>query len=259
MPADSGYPAYLGARLASFYERAGRVACRGLPDREGSVTVVGAVSPPGGDFSDPVTAATLSIVQVFWGLDKKLAQRKHFPSLNWNISYSKYLKSLENYYSKTIENNVDVPEDFMGLVGSFRQILQTENDLSEIIQLVGKDSLSEDQKLTVEVAKLIKEDFLQQNGFSAHDRFCPRLKTYWMLKNLVTFFDLGMKAIANSDAEHRVSWSLIRTTLDKEYVALTQMKFLVPPADPKDYKAVIEQPMVALNDQIARSYQELEA
>ncbi len=100
MPADAGYPAYLAARLASFYERAGRVKCIGNPAREGSVTIVGAVSPPGGDFADPVTAATLSIVQVFWGLDKKLAQRKHFPSVNWLISYSKYMRALDDFYEK---------------------------------------------------------------------------------------------------------------------------------------------------------------
>jgi V-type H+-transporting ATPase subunit A len=99
MPADSGYPAYLGAKLAQFYERAGRVKCLGSPDREGSVSIVGAVSPPGGDFSDPVTSATLSIVQVFWGLDKKLAQRKHFPSVNWSISYSNYDRVLEEYFN----------------------------------------------------------------------------------------------------------------------------------------------------------------
>lgn len=258
MPADSGYPAYLGARLASFYERAGRVSCKGLPDREGSVTVVGAVSPPGGDFSDPVTAATLSIVQVFWGLDKKLAQRKHFPSVNWLISYSKYLKVLESFYSNPTANESDVPEDFMNLIGAVRQILQTENDLSEIIQLVGKDSLSEDQKLTVELAKLIKEDFLQQNGFSDHDRFCPRIKTYWMLKNFVSFYDLGMKAIANSDIEHRVTYNLIKTELEKEYVALTKMKFIVPPKNPSDYGSVIIQHLSALHDQIAKSYSDLE-
>jgi V-type H+-transporting ATPase subunit A len=256
MPADSGYPAYLGARLASFYERAGRVSCKGLPDREGTVTIVGAVSPPGGDFSDPVTAATLSIVQVFWGLDKKLAQRKHFPSVNWLTSYSKYMKVLEAFYAV---KGGGIPEDFTSLIVAVRQILQAESDLSEIIQLVGKDSLSEDQKLTVEVAKLLKEDFLQQNGFSAHDRFCPRIKTYWMLKNFVTFYDLGLKAIANSDAEHRVTYSLIRSTLEKDYVALTQMKFVVPPQNPKEYDSVIVAPLSALNEQIVRSYQELDS
>lgn len=126
MPADMGYPAYLGAKLAQFYERAGRVKCLGGPDREGTVTIVGAVSPPGGDFSDPVTAATLNIVQVFWGLDKKLAQRKHFPSVNWSISYSNYDRVLEEYY-----NQLD-PE-FMRLKTKFREILQEEENLTEIV------------------------------------------------------------------------------------------------------------------------------
>merc|ERR1711990_1008592 len=133
MPADSGYPAYLGARLASFYERAGRVNCIGAPEREGTITIVGAVSPPGGDFTDPVTSATLSIVQVFWGLDKKLAQRKHFPSVNWNISFSNYDRILNEYYSKA-------DPEFMVLREEIRKILQAEDELTEIVQLVGKDS-----------------------------------------------------------------------------------------------------------------------
>merc|ERR1719482_1556721 len=122
MPADSGYPAYLGARLASFYERAGRVMYIGAPEREGSITIVGAVSPPGGDFTDPVTSATLSIVQVFWGLDKKLAQRKHFPSINWTISFSKYIRTLEPF----MESN---EPEYMALQQKFREILQMEDDL----------------------------------------------------------------------------------------------------------------------------------
>uniref|UniRef100_A0A8B9BJG8 H(+)-transporting two-sector ATPase n=1 Tax=Anser brachyrhynchus TaxID=132585 RepID=A0A8B9BJG8_9AVES len=129
MPADSGYPAYLGARLASFYERAGRARCLGSPGREGSVSIVGAVSPPGGDFSDPVTSATLGIVQVFWGLDKKLAQRKHFPSVNWLISYSKYLRALEPHYER-------LHPDFPALRTRAKEILQEEEDLAEIVQLV---------------------------------------------------------------------------------------------------------------------------
>jgi V-type H+-transporting ATPase subunit A len=131
MPADSGYPAYLSARLASFYERAGKVMCLGSPQRTGSVSIVGAVSPPGGDFSDPVTSATLGIVQVFWGLDKKLAQRKHFPSINWSLSYSKYMKALEPFYE-------EVDPEFVSLRTKCKEILQTEEDLSEIVQLVGK-------------------------------------------------------------------------------------------------------------------------
>ena len=137
MPADQGYPAYLASKLAQFYERAGRVRCRGSPDREGSITIVGAVSPPGGDFTDPVTTATLTIVQVFWGLDKKLAQRKHFPSLNWNISTSNYERQLDPYF-----NGFD-PE-FSRLRSIFKEILNDENELNEIVQLVGRDSLSED-------------------------------------------------------------------------------------------------------------------
>jgi V-type H+-transporting ATPase subunit A len=154
MPADSGYPAYLGAKLAQFYERAGRVKCLGTPDREGSVTIVGAVSPPGGDFSDPVTSATLSIVLVFCGLDKKLAQRKHFPSVNWSISYSNYDRVLEEYFNQS-------DPEFMKVKTKMREILQEEEDLTEIVQLVGKDSLSEDQKAVLEIAKIIREDFLQ--------------------------------------------------------------------------------------------------
>merc|ERR1712157_150754 len=127
MPADAGYPAYLGARLASFYERSGKVQCLGNPSREGSITIVGAVSPPGGDFTDPVISATLSIVSVFWGLDKKLAQRKHFPSVNWNISFSNYDRALGEFYSK------NAPE-FMGLRENMRQILQSEDELTEIVQ-----------------------------------------------------------------------------------------------------------------------------
>lgn len=150
MPADAGFPAYLGAKLAQFYERAGRVKCLGGPDREGSISIVGAVSPPGGDFADPVTSATLSIVQVFWGLDKKLAQRKHFPSVNWNISFSNYDRVLGEYYSKH-------DPEFMPYREAVKKILQQEDELTEIVQLVGKDSLSEDQKaiLKVRVVKLI--------------------------------------------------------------------------------------------------------
>lgn len=170
MPADSGYPAYLGAKLASFYERAGKGVCLGSPERTGTVSIIGAVSPPGGDFSDPVTSATLGIVQVFWGLDKKLAQRKHFPSVNWNVSYSKYTRVLQPYYEET-------EPDFLHMRTVAKEILQKEDELAEIVQLVGKSSLSEADKVTLDIARLIKEDFLQQNGISEYDRYCPFYKT----------------------------------------------------------------------------------
>merc|ERR1712039_388990 len=204
MPADSGYPAYLATRLAAFYERAGLVKCLGSPIREGSVSIVGAVSPPGGDFADPVTTATLGIVQVFWGLDKKLAQRKHFPSANWLISYSKYLRALDPWY------DINFPE-FPPMRTTVKEILQVEDDLTEIVQLVGKDSLAEGDKLILEVAKIIRDDYLAQNGFSDHDKTCPFYKSVWMMKNITDFYKLAAKAIENSTAEHKVTWNRLKT------------------------------------------------
>ena len=203
MPADSGYPAYLSARLAAFYERAGRVSCNGSPAREGSVSIVGAVSPPGGDFADPVTTATLNIVQVFWGLDKKLAQRKHFPSVNWLISFTKYMNVLEPYFNER-------DSEYSTLRKEAQSILQTENDLSEIVQLVGKDSLSEDQKLILDVARILREDFLQQNAYTDYDYTCPLEKTVGMLKSILTFYRLAKIGIDNSTEDHKITLNMIK-------------------------------------------------
>merc|ERR1712113_434553 len=226
MPADAGYPAYLGARLASFYERSGRVLCQGSPEREGSVTVVGAVSPPGGDFSDPVTSATLSIVQVFWGLDKKLAQRKHFPSVNWNVSYSKYIRVLEPFFSKNHD-----PE-YPRLRASAANILQQERQLQDIVQLVGPDSLTDEQQATLAVAAIIREDFLQQNAFSDYDYTCPLYKTVGMLRCIIGFFDAAQSAIARSSGkDNRVTWKELRTAIQgdgKPMQTVTELKFLDP-------------------------------
>ncbi|EPB76925.1 V-type ATPase, A subunit [Ancylostoma ceylanicum] len=239
MPADSGYPAYLAARLASFYERAGKVKCLGNPEREGSVTIVGAVSPPGGDFADPVTSATLGIVQVFWGLDKKLAQRKHFPSINWLISYSKYMRALEEFYEK------NYPE-FIALRTKCKEILQEEEDLSEIVQLVGKASLAETDKITLEVAKLIKDDFLQQNGYTPYDRFCPFYKTVGMLKNMIGFYDLARHAVeSTAQSDNKITWAIIRDHMGDLLYQLSSMKFKDPVKDgeekiKKDYEDLLE-------------------
>lgn len=225
MPADSGYPAYLGARLASFYERAGRVKCIGNPEREGSVTIVAAVSPPGGDFSDPVTSATLGIVQVFWGLDKKLAQRKHFPSVNWLISYSKYMRALDDFYEK------NYPE-FTALRTKVREILQEEEDLSEIVQLVGKGSLAEGDKITLEVAKLLKDDYLQQNGYSQYDKFCPFYKAVGMMKNMMAFFDMARHAVeSTAQSDNKITWAIIRDNMGDILYKLSSMKFKNPFTD----------------------------
>merc|ERR1711975_77280 len=221
MPADAGYPAYLGARLASFYERSGRVTCLGSPAREGSVTIVGAVSPPGGDFTDPVTSATLSIVQVFWGLDKKLAQRKHFPSVNWNISFSKYIRILEPYFEK-------YDPEYSTLQQKMKEILQKEDDLQEIVQLVGKDSLSEDQKCTLEVAKIIREDFLQQNGFTEYDFMCPLAKTIGMMRCIVTYHEQAQKVMAEFTGDQKVGWSTINSAMKDLIKKITDMKFEMP-------------------------------
>ena len=233
MPADAGYPAYLGARLADFYERAGRVSCLGAPKREGSITVVGAVSPPGGDFSDPVTSATLGIVQVFWGLDKKLAQRKHFPSVNWSISYSKYIKVLGPMFEK-------LQPDYLSLQNTIKRILADETSLAEIVQLVGRESLSEDQKVTLEVAKIIRDDMLQQNAFTDYDVTCPLHKSVAIMKAIVRFHDASQKAISESPADAKITWAQIYTTLRPLIIRITELKFIPYKTDPKELNAMVD-------------------
>merc|ERR1711904_610235 len=198
MPADAGYPAYLGARLASFYERAGRVQCLGSPAREGSITVVGAVSPPGGDFTDPVTSATLSIVQVFWGLDKKLAQRKHFPSVNWNISFSKYIRILEPYFEK-------YDHEYSMLQQKMKEILQ-------------------------------KEDDLQQIGFTDYDFMCPLAKTIGMMKVIVGFHESAQKVMAESSGDSKITWNQIAAAMRDMVKKVTDMKFEMPRQSEEHYK-----------------------
>ncbi|KAK0057540.1 V-type proton ATPase catalytic subunit A [Biomphalaria pfeifferi] len=249
MPADSGYPAYLPARLAHFYERAGRVKCLGNPSREGSVSIVGAVSPPGGDFSDPVTTATLNIVQVFWGLDKKLAQRKHFPSVNWLISYSKYDRALDEFYEKNYP-------DFVPLKSKCKEILQEEEDLSEIVQLVGKGSLAESDKITLEVAKLIKDDYLQQNGYTPYDRFCPFYKTVGMMKNIISFYDMARHAVeTTAQSDNKVTFAIIKEQMGGIMYKLSNMKFKDPY---KDGEAKIKQEFEELHEEMQQAFSNLE-
>ncbi|KAF1735708.1 V-type proton ATPase catalytic subunit A [Beauveria bassiana] len=230
MPADQGFPAYLGAKLASFYERAGRVQALGSPDRKGSVSIVGAVSPAGGDFSDPVCTSTLGIVQVFWGLDKKLAQRKHFPSINTSLSYSKYTGILDKFYEK------DYPE-FPKLRDRIKQLLTDSDELEQVVQLVGKSALSDTDKITLDIAGLIKEDFLQQNGYSDYDQFCPIWKTEWMMKLMVGFHDEAQKVIAQGQ-----SWAKVREATGDLQTQLRQLKFEQPSegqeAISKKYEAI---------------------
>jgi V/A-type H+-transporting ATPase subunit A len=188
MPGEEGYPAYLSSRLAEFYERAGRVET--LEGEDGSVTVIGAVSPPGGDISEPVSQGTLRIVKVFWGLDAPLARQRHFPAINWLNSYSLYPQSLDPWFRDNVAP--DFPEVRVEMSG----LLQVEAELQEIVQLVGSDALPVDQQLTLEVARMIREYFLQQNAFDEIDAYSGLEQQYQMAKAILTFQDSAKKAIA---------------------------------------------------------------
>ncbi|MFB6112948.1 MAG: ATP synthase subunit A [Halodesulfurarchaeum sp.] len=187
MPGEEGYPAYLGARLADFYERAGYF--ENINGLEGSISVIGAVSPPGGDFSEPVTQNTLRIVKVFWALDSDLAERRHFPAINWNESYSLYREQLDPWFEE------NVAEDFPELRQWVVDLLDEEDELREIVQLVGKDALPEDQQLTLEVARYVREAWLQQDAFHDVDTSCSPEKTYRMLQAIQTYHDEAFEAL----------------------------------------------------------------
>lgn len=189
MPGDEGYPAYLGSRLADYYERAGKVIALGSDGREGAVTAIGAVSPPGGDLSEPVTQATLRIVKVFWGLDANLAYRRHFPAINWLDSYSLYLDKMGNWM------NENVSSDWSELRTEAMALLQEEANLEEIVRLVGIDALSERDRLKLEVSKSIREDYLQQNAFHEVDTYASLDKQYKMLKLVLKFMKEANKAL----------------------------------------------------------------
>ena len=196
MPGEEGYPAYLTSRLAQFYERAGKVVCLGSDGREGALSAIGAVSPQGGDISEPVTQATLRIVKVFWGLDASLAYRRHFPALNWLNSYSLYRDRLAGWFSEHVSKN------WMDFTGRCLKTLQIEADLQEIVKLVGMDALSPDDRLTLDVAQSIREDFLQQNAFVDVDGYTPLEKQYAMLNLIFTYEDQARAAIkAGADIE----------------------------------------------------------
>jgi V/A-type H+/Na+-transporting ATPase subunit A len=189
MPGDEGYPAYLGSRLADYYERAGRVLCLGKEGRQGTITAIGAVSPPGGDISEPVSQATLRIVKVFWGLDAQLAYKRHFPSINWLNSYSLYEDTIDNWM------NNEVAQDWSKLRLEAMTLLQEESSLQEIVSLVGIDALSEKDRLKLEIAKSIREDYLQQNAFHEVDTYSSLNKQYKMLKLILLFRKEAEKAL----------------------------------------------------------------
>ena len=228
MPGEEGYPAYLAARLSEFYERAGLVTT--LNGARGSVSVIGAVSPPGGDFSEPVTQNTLRIVKVFWALDAKLSQRRHFPAINWLNSYSLYLEALHDYYDK------EVSPEWNKIRSWAMEVLQKEAELQEIVQLVGSDALPESEQVTIEVARMIREIFLQQNAYDAVDTFCDMKKQYDMMKSIKTFADLAYAAQLAG-----VSPAQINTVKAKN--ELPQIKFI------KDYKPELVKIMKQMDDE----------
>ena len=191
MPGDEGYPAYLGSRAAEFYERAGKVICLGKDGREGALTVIGAVSPPGGDISEPVSQATLRIVKVFWGLDANLAYRRHFPAINWLNSYTLYQTKVDGWMDQ------NVGPEFSKNRSRAMSLLQEESSLQEIVRLVGRDTLSEKDQLKLEVAKSIREDYLQQNAFMESDTYTSLEKQNKMLDLVINFFDEGIRGIDN--------------------------------------------------------------
>ena len=191
MPGEEGYPAYLGSRLAQFYERAGRVIVNGSDDTEGALSVIGAVSPPGGDISEPVSQATLRIVKVFWGLDANLAYKRHFPAINWLTSYSLYTDRLADWFSK------NAAPDFMELRGKLMTLLQEESELQEIVNLVGMDALSAPDRLKLETSRSIREDYLHQNAFDPTDTYTSLGKQVLMMRAILAYYDKAKEALAN--------------------------------------------------------------
>ncbi len=189
MPGDEGFPAYLGSRIATFYERAGRVRCLGNDDREGSISIIGAVSPPGGDLSEPVTQNTLRVVQVFWSLEDRLAYARHFPAINWLTSYSLYVPHLTPYYE------TKVGKDFVALRNEAMNLLEQEASLQEIVRLVGIEALSKNERLVLESAKSIREDYLQQNAFDEYDTYTSLIKQYKMLSLILYFHHKAKEAL----------------------------------------------------------------
>ena len=231
MPGEEGYPAYLSARLSEFYERAGRVDA--LCGKMGSITVIGAVSPPGGDFSEPVTQNTLRIVKCFWALDAKLSQRRHFPAINWLNSYSLYLNSLAPYYDEKVSPELNP------LRAWAMEVLQKESELQEIVQLVGSDALPEAEQVTIEVARMLREIFLQQNAFDAVDAYCSMEKQFDLLKAIRRYADLAYNA-------QKGGFSIAAIVAVKSKNELSRLKFIA------EYKGELENILKEMDAEFAK-------
>jgi V/A-type H+/Na+-transporting ATPase subunit A len=227
MPGEEGFPAYLGTRLADFYERAGRVKTLGGDDRFGSVSIIGAVSPPGGDFSEPVAQNTLRVVSSFWALDTNLADRRHFPAINWLTSYSLYLDFVKPWF----DQNVD--QEFQTLRGEMMALLEKEAELQEIVQLVGQDALPESDRALLEVARMIREDYLQQHAYHEIDSYCSKEKQFLMLKIIWRFYQEVNKAIESGVGAGRIAAVKVKDEI-------ARMKYTPNPDFPQKYEELVQ-------------------
>ena len=228
MPGEEGYPAYLGSRLAQFYERAGHVISLGKDKREGALSVIGAVSPPGGDISEPVSQATLRIVKVFWGLDSSLAYKRHFPAINWLTSYSLYLDNMEKWF------NEKVAPDWMTGRQKMMSLLQDEAELEEIVKMVGMDALSAGDRLKMEAARSIREDFLHQNSFHEVDTYSSLKKQYLLMKLVVAYYEQGVDALEKGANIQ----DLVKLDVREK---IGRFKYVLEENLDKEYKAVLDQ------------------
>ena len=228
MPGEEGYPAYLGSRLAQFYERAGHVISLGKDKREGALSVIGAVSPPGGDISEPVSQATLRIVKVFWGLDSSLAYKRHFPAINWLTSYSLYLDNMEKWF------NEKVAPDWMTGRQKMMSLLQDEAELEEIVKMVGMDALSAGDRLEMEAARSIREDFLHQNSFHEVDTYSSLKKQYLLMKLVVAYYEQGVDALEKGANIQ----DLVKLDVREK---IGRFKYVLEENLDEEYKAVLEQ------------------
>jgi V/A-type H+-transporting ATPase subunit A len=240
MPAEEGYPSYLGSRLAEFYERAGRVEALGRPERAGSVTIVGAVSPPGGDFTEPVTSHTKRFIRVFWALDTKLAYSRHYPAINWIISYSAYVDLVEDWWHKNVDPRWRSYRD------EAMEILMREDELMEIVRLVGTESLEEKDKLILDAARLIKDGFLKQNAFDPIDAFSPPEKQFKLLQMIIDYYRKARELV-----EKGATVAQIREAVGRLYVDMAKAKFEVP----NDKLEMIDE----LRAKVLKALEELEA
>lgn len=227
MPGEEGYPAYLGSRLAQFYERAGHVVCLGKDGREGALSAIGAVSPPGGDISEPVSQATLRIVKVFWGLDSSLAAKRHFPAINWLTSYSLYVDSMGKWF----DDNVN--EEWMQSRQKMMSLLQEESELDEIVKMVGMDALSPSDRLKMEAARSIREDFLHQNSFHEIDTYTSLRKQFLMMKLVLAFYEESQKALTDGASANGLIKMAVRERIGR-------YKYTTEDNIEAEYNAVLE-------------------